>query len=262
MTTVQVKGGTDVLASNSCIRPWSGSSTSSAAMSMSSTVPRFPEERGYERVLGPDTYDPRNPCAPLVQVKDRSRKTANFRSICEQRPSIISENTEAFIAPGTYEPVYRAIYPDVSRLEQFSSKKSAIFASQEIRFGEGAGIDVPDSRWSLDVDSVEWTCNRNGGGCWGKAPRESGTLAQYSRKLLQAQAMTAGLGGEEGVAVPAARPASPKAMRPLDVPLDFCFKELSDCLALQKEEPLASYSGALPRRIKLQVKLEYKLEVS
>ena len=139
-------------------------------VALSSNVPRFPEGAVRERVIGPDTYNPHDPCAPPVMVHDRSRRTAAFQSALVQRPPIIAERTETFVAPGTYEPRYSAVMPDVSRNSQFAEKKSAIFMKQGGRFQPVAGSAASvESRWTLNVDSKEWTCNRNGGGCWSKA---------------------------------------------------------------------------------------------
>jgi len=44
---------------------------------------------------------------------------------------------------------------------------------------------------------------------------------------------------------------SPTYVAPLMVPLDYCFKDLKDVSGMLSEEPLASYSGVLPHRIKL-----------
>lgn len=42
----------------------------------------------------------------------------------------------------------------------------------------------PESRWTLEDGAKEWMRNRGGGGCWPKAPRDSGTLALIEEKRL------------------------------------------------------------------------------
>lgn len=232
-----------------------------ASVSMASTTPRFPESHTYDRVLGPDTYDPKSPCAPLIQVKDRSRRTANFLSDMEQRPPIYNERTEPTVAPGTYDPSYRHTMPDVSRIEQFATLSSQVFASTIKRFENPTGmLEPPESYWRLEVDAKEWVCNRNGGGCWGKAKRDSGTLSCFMKHREEAAQLTSSIGvEEEGESHSPSRPASasaaeaparaPTYVAPVMVPLDFCFKDLKACAELVHEEPLASFSGVLPSKI-------------
>lgn len=211
-------------------------------MSMQSSVPRWPEEHRYERVLGPDTYEPWDPCNPKIHVKERSRRNANFRSLSEQRPPIISERTEPFVAPGSYSPSYVFVHPDVSRLEQFATKKTSAFASRHPRFKASDRQPPPDVTWSLETDAAQWTCNRSGGGCWAKAPRDSGVLALVSKRASACVDRASDDDEPRG-----------GSQKPLSVPLDYCFKELTECSEVQREEPVSSYSGALPRRIKLPV---------
>ncbi|KAL1505006.1 hypothetical protein AB1Y20_008769 [Prymnesium parvum] len=213
---------------------------------MASTVPRFPEQHIYERVLGPDTYDPRDPCAPLLSIHERSRRTANFLSDVAQRPAIFSERTEPTVAPGAYDPSYAFTMPDVARLHQFATKKSHVFASTVGRFATPAAAAAsPDTRWTLDVDAKEWNVNRRGGGCWPKAERHSGSLAAFLKQKEEAAALTAAVGAEARGPVAATAPR----VAPVMVPLDYCFKELRVCEELVGEEPLASYTGVAPRKV-------------
>ena len=66
--------------------------------------------------------------------------------------------------------------------------------------------------------------------------------------------LTAGLGGGEGGEGESGARVAPSAttvVPALMVPLDFCFKELKSVNDMVGEEPLASYSGVLPRKVKL-----------
>ena len=242
---------------------------SGMSVPMASTVSRFPAEEFAERVLGPDTYNPKDPCAPLLMVHDRSRKTANFRSVVDQRPPITSDRTESFVAPGTYDPSYNSVFPDVSRHSQFSDKKSQVFASLEQRFKLGVGvarIATPDSRWSLTVDAKEWVSNRNGGGCWGKADRMSGTLAQFLKQREEAAQMSAGAGIENGegstdgpTTGAAGRVGSAGAggggvhyVSPVNVPLDMCFKDLTECMDLVCESHTAGVCSSSSSSIRVK----------
>ena len=56
-----------------------------------------------------------------------------------QRPPIISERTDVFVAPGSYDPRYEHIFPDLARYEQFREKANFYFASRSERFRRRAG---------------------------------------------------------------------------------------------------------------------------
>ena len=121
-----------------------------------STVPRFPAfKEPSGRVLGPDTYKPSDPAHPLIIVHDQSKKSSVFRSATSQRSKFVSERTADFVAPGSYNPSYEYIRPEVG----FAGRKSSAFASQCERFAAKPGvIDTPDSNWKMDTDAKDRSC--------------------------------------------------------------------------------------------------------
>tara|TARA_B110001452_G_C15221736_1_gene423535 strand:- start:681 stop:1982 length:1302 start_codon:yes stop_codon:yes gene_type:complete len=214
-----------------------------------SGVPRFKEDKSHGRVLGPYSYDAKHPANPPLGVIDPARKSQVFASLAPQRPDVSEARTESFVAPGAYDPKYDEIFPDLVRLNQFKGKRSAIFASTSDRFKEKKESDpVPDVKYTLEMDAADWNTNRSGGGCWAKAPRDSGTIHQLSKRLQEAALVTDGGGGSGDEAEPALD-ATKRTGKNEMIPLDLCFRELQDLQDMLKEEPQPLYNGKMPRRI-------------
>ena len=207
-----------------------------------SCVPRFKEEKGKGiggRTLGPYSYDARHPANPPLGVIDPARKSQVFVSMSLQRPKPSVDNTPDLVGPGAYNPQYNLIFPDLVRLEQFAGKRSAMFASTLTRFQKPPGkLQTPDVRYTLEQDAAEWNCNRDGGGCWGRAERESGTIALMEKKMREAATLTSAIGVDEEAEASAAKVVVPSKQ------MDMCFRELTDVRAAgQKQRRLRPGRG-------------------
>ena len=207
-----------------------------------SCVPRFKEEKGKGiggRTLGPYSYDARHPANPPLGVIDPARKSQVFVSMSLQRPKPSVDNTPDLVGPGAYNPQYNLIFPDLVRLEQFAGKRSAMFASTLTRFQKPPGkLQTPDVRYTLEQDAAEWNCNRDGGGCWGRAERESGTIALMEKKMREAATLTSAIGVDEEAEASAAKVVVPSKQ------MDMCFRELTDARAAgQKQRRLRPGRG-------------------
>lgn len=213
-----------------------------------SGVPRFKEEKSHGRVLGPYSYDAKHPANPPLGVIDPARKSMVFASLAPQRPDVSEARTETFVAPGAYDPKFDEIFPDLVRLNQFKGKRSAIFASTSNRFKEKKESEpTPDVKYTLEMDAADWNTNRSGGGCWSKAPRDSGTIYLMEKRLKEA-ALVTDFGGSDEEAEPAPD-ATKRTGKNEMVPLDLCFRELQDLQDMLKEEPQPLYNGKMPRRV-------------
>lgn len=208
-------------------------------------MPRFERPKPiFGRLLGPDSYRPKNPVRPDVTVRDPTRKSSVFRSTTEQRLSVATARTDEFVSPGSYEPSFSYVYRDMKRPDAMFFKKSSQFASQTQRFEPARGqIDVPDTRWSLRKDSCDWTKNRHGGGYWNRAERDSGTLAAYSRSVVSEVV------DEKGT--PEEAPESPEAHKHAAMSLDFHYRGLTSVKELLTATPQATtFSGLRARGLR------------
>jgi len=208
-----------------------------------STVPRFAEfKEPSGRILGPDTYKPNDPMNPNISVQEPSKKMFIFRSTTDQRQEMVSTRTADYVSPGSYQPKYTQRDPDTQ-----PTRKSTVFASHAERFRRDAGIaDAIDSNWKLSTDAKDWVQNRNGGGTFNKAERESGTLAKYSAATTHGEAPSLSEGTDASAI---AKSSSPVAARTTATSLDFFFRELHSVRDMLKEEPQPLYDGRLPRRV-------------
>ena len=221
--------------------------TAGMTTAFASAVPRFKVE-GNGANCKVDSYNARDPSNPPLGVIDPARKSVVFASTAPQRVNVQASRTEAFVAPGAYDPNYSLIFPDLIRLHQFDGKRSAMFASTSQRFRSKQVQQSPDVRWSLEKDAAYWQSNRDGGGCWGKAhARESGSIALMEKKLREAAAAQGHIGADD----PDSILNQERRFHPVVsfVPLDLCFREMQDVQAMLREEPLPLYNGRLPRRV-------------